>query len=88
MTQEKLNQLLQISSKSTNVIVGCIYKHLTLPINDFTNEFIFPLKLQRESSKRMILLVLTLYYLIFLPTRMSKTSTLTHYNLVLLSCTP
>ena len=29
-----------ICSKSTNVIVGCIYKHPTLPINDFINEFI------------------------------------------------
>ena len=29
-----------ICSKSTNVIVGCIYKHPTLPINDFTNDFI------------------------------------------------
>ena len=27
-----------ICSKSTNVIVGCIYKHPTLPINDFTND--------------------------------------------------
>ena len=26
-----------IRSKSTNVIVGGIYKHPTLPINDFTN---------------------------------------------------
>ena len=41
-----------ICSKSTNVIVGCIYKHPTLPINDFTNDFISPLllKLQKEFS--------------------------------------
>ena len=32
-----------ICSKSTNVIVGCIYKHPMLPINDFTNKFISPL---------------------------------------------
>ena len=32
-----------ICSKSTNVIVGCIYKHPTLPINYFTNNFIAPL---------------------------------------------
>ena len=40
------------------MIVGCIYKHPTLPINDFTNEFISPLllKLQKESSKRIFLL--------------------------------
>ena len=44
-----------ICSKSTNVIVGCIYKHPTLPINDFTNDFFSPLllKLQKESSKRV-----------------------------------
>ena len=44
--------------KSTNVIVGCIYKHPTLHINDFTNDFIssFLLKLQKESSKRLFLL--------------------------------
>ena len=47
-----------ICSKSTNVIVGCIYKHPTLAINDFTNEFISPLllKLQKESPKRIFLL--------------------------------
>ena len=91
-----------ICSKSANVIVGCIYKHPTLPINDFTNDFISPLlqKLQKESSKRIFLLgdfnIDLLKYeisdsvnnfidtlssnfllpLIFLPTRISKTSTL------------
>ena len=47
-----------ICSKSTNVIVGCIYKHPTLPINYFTNDFIspLPLKLQKESSKKTFLL--------------------------------
>ena len=68
-----------ICSKSTNVIVGCIYKHPILPINDFTNEFISPLllKLQKESSKiifllgdfnivfLLVLLVLTFYYLLY-----------------------
>ena len=89
-------------SKSTNVIVGCIYKYPILPINDFTNEFIYPslLKLQKESSKRFFLLGdfnidLSKYEtsdsinnfidtlssnfllpLIFLPTRISKRSTL------------
>ena len=40
------------------MIVGCIYKHPTLFINDFTNEFIFLLllKFQKESSKRGFLL--------------------------------
>ena len=40
------------------MIVGCIYKHLTLAINDFTNEFISPLllKLQKESPKRIFFL--------------------------------
>ena len=35
-----------------------IYKHPTLPVNDFTNDFISPLllKLQKESSKRVFLL--------------------------------
>ena len=46
-----------ICSKSTDVIVGYIYKHHTLPVNDFTNDFIshLPLKLQKE-SKRVFLL--------------------------------
>ena len=40
------------------MIVGCIYKHPTLPINDSTNDFISPLllKLQKESSKTIFLL--------------------------------
>ena len=85
-------------SKSTNVIVGCIYKHPTLPINDFTNDFISPLllKLQKESSKRIFIKIFSLKYemsdsinnfidilssnfllsVIFLPARISKTSTL------------
>ena len=44
--------------KPTNVIVGCMYKRPTLPINDFTNEFISPLllNLQKESSKIIFLL--------------------------------
>ena len=47
-----------ICSKSTNVVLGCIYKDPTLPINDFTNYFISPLllKFQKESSKRIFLL--------------------------------
>ena len=85
-------------SKSTNVIVGCIYKHPTLPKNDFTNDFISPLllKLQKESSKRIFIKIFSLKYemsdsinsfidilssnfllsVIFLPARISKTSTL------------
>ena len=54
-----MNQLLEsIFSKSTNVIVGCIYKHPALQINDFKSDFISPLflKLQKESSKRIFLL--------------------------------
>ena len=35
-----------ICSKSTNVIVGCIYKHPAPPVNDFTNNFISPLLLK------------------------------------------
>ena len=47
-----------ICSKSTNVILGCMCKHSTLPINDFTNDFISPLqlKLQKEPSKRVFIL--------------------------------
>ena len=47
-----------ICSKSTNVIVGFIYKHPKLQINDFKSDFISPLllKLQKESSKRIFLL--------------------------------
>ena len=84
------------------MVVGCIYEHPTLPINDFTNDFISPLllKLQKQSFKRIFLLgdfnIDLLKYeisdsinnfintlssnfllpLIFLPTRISKTSTL------------
>ena len=43
--------------KINNVIAGCIYKDPTLPINDFTNEFISPLqKLQKASTTRIFLL--------------------------------
>ena len=47
-----------ICSKLTNVIVGCIYKHPTLQINDFKSDFISPLllKLLKESYKRILLL--------------------------------
>ena len=47
-----------ICSKSTNLIVGCIYKHPTFQINDFKSDFISPLllKIQKESSKRIFLL--------------------------------
>ena len=40
------------------MIVGCIYKHPTLKINDFKSDLISPLllKLQKESSKRIFLL--------------------------------
>ena len=40
------------------MIVGCIYKHPTLQINDFKSDFISPLllKLQKESSKIIFLL--------------------------------
>ena len=40
------------------MIVGCIYKHPALQINDFKSDFISPLslKLQKESSKRIFLL--------------------------------
>ena len=40
------------------MIVGCLYKHLALQINDFTNDCISPLllKLRKEPSKRIFLL--------------------------------
>ena len=40
------------------MIVGCIYKHPTVKINDFKSDLISPLllKLQKESSKRIFLL--------------------------------
>ena len=40
------------------MIVGCIYKHPALQINDFKSDFIPPLllKLQKEPSKRIFLL--------------------------------
>ena len=42
-------------SKSTNVSVGCIYKHPLLHINDFKSDFIslLLLKLQKGSFKRV-----------------------------------
>ena len=46
-----------LCSKSTNLIVGCIYKHLTLPVNDFTYVISsFLMKLQKESSRRIFVL--------------------------------
>ena len=47
-----------VCSKSTNVILGCIYKHPTLQRNDFMNNCISPLllKLQEESSTIIFLL--------------------------------
>ena len=47
-----------IYSKSTNAIVGCIYKHPSLQINDYKSDFTSPLllKLQKGSSKRIFLL--------------------------------
>ena len=39
-----------VCSKSTNVIVGCIYKHPTLRIIDFTNDFISPLLLKLQEN--------------------------------------
>ena len=83
------------------MVVGCIYKHPTLPINGFANEFIslLLLKLQKGSSKRNFFLAefnidLLKYKILdsiidfidtfssnfllpfmFLPTRISKTST-------------
>ena len=40
------------------MIVGCIYKHPALQINEFNSDFISPLllKLQKQSSKRIFLL--------------------------------
>ena len=48
-----------ICSKLTNEVVGCMYKHPKLQINDFKSDSISPLlllKLQKESSKRIFLL--------------------------------
>ena len=45
--------------KSSNIIVRCIYKkHLSLHVNNFTNDIILPLlgKLNKESSKKNIFL--------------------------------
>ena len=39
-----------VCSKSTNVIVGCICKHPTLCIIDFTNDFISPLLLKLQKN--------------------------------------
>ena len=43
-----------IYSKSTNGIVGCIYKHPNFRINDFISPIL--LKLQKESFKKTLLL--------------------------------
>ena len=65
------------------MIVGCIYKHPALQINDFKSDFTSPLllKLQKESSKTINNFIDTrssnfLLSHILLPTNISKTSTL------------
>ena len=44
-----------IMPKSSNLTTGCIYKHPTFMINEFTNDIIPPLfqKLQKELSKNI-----------------------------------
>ena len=41
--------------KSFNIIVGCIYKHPFLQVDNFTNDIILPLleKLHKENSKKI-----------------------------------
>ena len=43
---------------STNIIVGCIYKHPSLQVNNFTNGIILSLleKLTKENSNKIFLL--------------------------------
>ena len=49
---------IEITCSKSTMIVGCIYKHSTLQINDFKSDFISPLLLKphKESSKRIFLL--------------------------------
>ena len=51
-----------ICSKSSNVIVGCIYKHPALQINDFKSDFISPLllKLYKKSLPKGFSCLVTL----------------------------
>ena len=48
-----------VCPKSSNIIVGCIYKHPSLQINNFTNDILLPLsgKFNKEISKKIFLLV-------------------------------
>ena len=47
-----------VCPKSSNIIVGCIYKHPSLQVNRFTNDIILSLlgKLNKENSKKIFLL--------------------------------
>ena len=47
-----------VCPKSSNIIVGCIYKRLSLQVNNFTNDIILSLleKLNKENSKKIFLL--------------------------------
>ena len=46
-----------VCPKSSNIIVGCIYKHPSLQVNNFTNDIILSLlgKLNKENSKNIFL---------------------------------
>ena len=48
-----------VCPKSSNIIVGCIYKHPSLHVNNFTNGIILSLleKLNKENSKKLFFLV-------------------------------
>ena len=77
----KSNFIEIICSKSTNMILGCIYKHPLLPTNDLTNHFVSPLLLKYETSGSINSLTDTLTSNFLLPflllrTRIFKTSTL------------
>ena len=47
-----------VCPKSSNIIVGCIYKHPSLQVNNFTNDILLSLseKLNKENSNKIFLL--------------------------------
>ena len=47
-----------VCPKSSNIIVGCIYKHPSLQVNNFTNDILLSLleKLSKENSNKIFLL--------------------------------
>ena len=46
-----------IENNQKNVIVGCLYKHPGVAIQEFTNDFICPLLEERLTEKKEVILI-------------------------------